>query len=69
MRLLSFDELRTEKGIPYTRQHIHRLIRAGRFPHPIKISGAANGVNAWDEHEIDAHLEACRAARDAGKAS
>jgi prophage regulatory protein len=67
-RLLSFPELRTEKGIHYTRQHIHRLIRAGRFPKPIKLSGLSNGVNAWPEDEIDQHLERCRIARD-GKAS
>jgi len=67
MRLLSFPELRTEKGVRYSRQHLHRLVKAGKFPRPIKISGAANGANAWDEDEIDQHLETCRAARDSSE--
>lgn len=67
MRLLSFGELKSEKGIRFSRQHVHRLIRAGRFPPPIKPSGMAGGANAWPEDEIDRHLEACRAARDTAK--
>jgi prophage regulatory protein len=64
MRLLSFPQLRTEKGIAYSRQHIHRLIQAGKFPRPLKLGGMEGGANAWPEDEIDRHLEACRAARD-----
>ena len=29
MKLLGFDELRTMKGIAYSRSHIYRLIAAG----------------------------------------
>jgi prophage regulatory protein len=64
MRLLSFPQLRTEKGIDYSRQHIHRLIRAGKFPRPIKLSGMEGGANKWLEDEIDRHVEACRTGRD-----
>jgi prophage regulatory protein len=60
MRLLVFKELKTIKGIPYTRQHIHRLIKDGRFPKPFKPNGSSCGVNAWDESVIDQHQEDCR---------
>jgi prophage regulatory protein len=65
MRLLSFEELRTVKGIRYSRQHIHRLMKSGRFPRPVKLSGSASGVNAWCEPEIDEHIQRCMAERDA----
>jgi predicted DNA-binding transcriptional regulator AlpA len=62
MRLLIYENLRSEKGIPYTRSHIWRLCKAGKFPQPIKLT--PNGVNHWPEPEIDAHIETCAAARD-----
>jgi prophage regulatory protein len=54
-KLLSFAELKSAKGIPFSRQHIHRLVSAGQFPQPIKLGLA---TNAWLENEIDAWLEA-----------
>jgi prophage regulatory protein len=54
MRMLSRIELKTKKGIPFSRQHIHRLIAAGKFPPPCKIG---ENTNAWPEHEIDQYLE------------
>jgi prophage regulatory protein len=50
-KLLSQRELKEQKGIPFSRQHIHRLVKAGRFPAPIKVGDA---TNAWIESEIDA---------------
>ena len=35
MRLLIFRELKTVKGIPYSRQHVYRLVKLGRFPRPL----------------------------------
>jgi predicted DNA-binding transcriptional regulator AlpA len=64
-RLLSFPELKTRKGIKYSRQHVARLVKAKRFPAPIKPSGLPTGENAWFDDEIDAHLKACAAARSA----
>ena len=61
MRLLSMPELRTLKGISYSKAHIHRLIGAGKFPRPIKLG---ENRNAWIETEIDAHIEAKIAERD-----
>jgi prophage regulatory protein len=54
-KLLSFPELKSEKGIPFSRQHVHRLVSAGEFPPPIKLGAA---TNAWLENEIDAWLKA-----------
>jgi len=61
MRLLDLDGLR-EKGIKFSRQHIHRLIRKKRFPKPVKIG---ENTNAWPEIEIDQYIEKCIANRDA----
>lgn len=60
MRLLVFKELKTIKGIPYSRQHIYRLIKDGRFPKPFKPNGGLCGVNAWDELAIDQYQEDCK---------
>ena len=58
-RLLTFKEIETLKGITYTRQHIDRLEKAGKFPKRIKIGARVY----WYEHEIDEyvlrHAEAC----------
>jgi prophage regulatory protein len=51
-RLLTFPELKPLKGIPYTRQHLARLEKAGKFPARVQIG--ANRVG-WLESEIDAH--------------
>jgi len=55
-----------EKGIRYSRQHLHRLILAGKFPKPVKIG---DNRNAWIEAEVDAYIAARIAQRDAGKAA
>jgi prophage regulatory protein len=51
-----------EKGIRFSRQHIHRLIKANKFPRPAKIG---TNTNAWPEQEIDQYLRDCIAKRDA----
>jgi prophage regulatory protein len=60
-RILSLSELKSKKGIPFSRQHVHRLVKLGRFPRPIKVGEATNG---WLESEIDAWLVAKIAERD-----
>lgn len=59
MRLLQEDGLQA-KGIPFTRSHLHRLIRSGKFPAPVKIG---DNRNAWVEEEIDAYIAERVAAR------
>lgn len=65
MKFLGFNDLR-EKGIPWTRQHTHRLISAGKFPKPVKIG---ENTNAWPEPEIDQYLKDRIAERDAAAAA
>jgi predicted DNA-binding transcriptional regulator AlpA len=62
-RILTFRELKPRKGWPYSRQHTHRLIRAGRFPRPRKLPGGGL-FNIWDEDVIDAFLASITDADD-----
>jgi len=50
MRLLDFKDLRSQKGIPYTRRHLQRKVAAKEFPQPISLS---THRIAWVEEEID----------------
>lgn len=61
MKLLAMDELKSAKGIPYSRAHLWRLIKSGQFVAPIKLG--ANRV-AFIEAEIDAWIEARTTERD-----
>jgi prophage regulatory protein len=60
-RLLSYEELKPQKDIPYSRPHLHRLIKAGKFPRPIKLG---ENRNAWIESEVDEYIESRIAARE-----
>ena len=62
MRVLRFKDLKPMKGIPWTRVHINRLEKAGKFPRRIRLGG--NTVT-YDENEIDEFLAARAAERDA----
>ena len=55
MRLLTFTELQRQKGIPYCRDHLRRLVKAGQFPRPIELG--ARRI-AWAEDEIRASRRA-----------
>jgi len=66
--LIDYEGLR-RKGITFSRIHLWRLVRAGRFPAPIKPSGDPNGRNAWDEAEIDQHIADRKAERSGGQAA
>ncbi len=59
MRLLRFPELKSRKGINWSRVHITRLEKLGKFPRRIQVG--ANTV-AWSEEEIVAMLAAKAAA-------
>jgi prophage regulatory protein len=60
-RLLDRDGL-SQKGIKYSRGHLHRLIAAGLFPKPLKIG---KNRNCWLESEVDDFIEKKVAERDA----
>lgn len=52
MQFLAFGDLKSV-GVPFSRQYLHRLIRSGRFPRPVKLGGAG-GVNYWLPEEVEA---------------
>lgn len=54
MRVLSFDELESRKGIKLSREQIRRKRKEGTFPEPLAVG--KNSV-AWLESEIDAWIE------------
>jgi predicted DNA-binding transcriptional regulator AlpA len=54
MNILSRRDLAEKKGIPWSREHIHRKVKAGEFPAPFKLT--SRGLNYWDEAEIDQWL-------------
>jgi prophage regulatory protein len=62
-RALRYPQLKTEKGVPFTRQYLGRLEKADKFPHHIRLGG--NTV-AWLEHEIDQWLDERARSRGSG---
>jgi prophage regulatory protein len=54
MRLLSFADLNTEKGLGLSRERIRKMRKAGTFPEPLAVG--ENSV-AWREDEIDEWIE------------
>ncbi len=61
-KLLGFDEVRNHKGIAFSRAHIYRLIKDGKFPKPVRLG--ENRV-AFVADEIDAWINERIAERDA----
>lgn len=60
MKLLDPEGLEA-KGIRFCDTHLWRLIRAGKFPKPVKIGNR----NHWVESEIDDYINGMVAERDA----
>jgi prophage regulatory protein len=58
-RLLRLSQVIDKTG--YSGASIWRLVRAGRFPKPVKLVGSR--AVAWLEDEIDALIDKARAAR------
>jgi prophage regulatory protein len=61
--MLAFHDL-ADRGVRFSRMHVDRLERLGKFPKRVKIG--ANSV-AWIESEIDAWVDEKIAARDIPK--
>ena len=59
-RLLPWEAVRAR--IPFTRQHLSRLEKAGLFPRRVQVGGQRV---AWLESEVDAWIEARAAERQA----
>ena len=63
-RLISFDRLKEEKGLPHSRRQLERLGKEKAFPMPLKLGPAPNARIAWLESEIDDRIAAAEARRD-----
>jgi prophage regulatory protein len=59
--LIPYRDLKA-KGIPYSKPHIWRLEQAGKFPKRVPVGPSRY---AYVESEIDDHVAALIAARDA----
>ena len=55
MRILRYQQLKAEKGIPFSREHIRRLELAGRFPKRIRLADGGD-FYGYLETEIDDYL-------------
>jgi len=66
MRILSFEDLRSEKGIPYSKVHLWRLERDGKFPKRVPLSQSRHG---WLDSEINEWITARMAKRDGMEAA
>lgn len=53
-----------DRGINYSKSQRNRLIKAGRFPAPVKPGG---GRALWVEREIDAYIQALINQRDSAQ--
>lgn len=53
-RLITERQLKEDKGVPYSRQHIAVLVSNGEFPKPIRLSARRK---AWLEEDIDRWIE------------
>jgi prophage regulatory protein len=53
VRLLTFPELESRKGITYSRQYVDRLEARGQFPQ--RVQTGPNSI-AWIEREVDAWI-------------
>ncbi len=60
LRLATYDRLKPDFGIPFSRMHIRRLVNAGRFPAPIRVGGRSI---AWLTSELDAYISRAADAR------
>jgi len=64
MQLVSFEDLK-DMGIPFSTQHLNRLIKSGDFPKAIKLGPARNSRKAWLKADIDEWINDRIASRDA----
>jgi predicted DNA-binding transcriptional regulator AlpA len=59
-RALTFEQLKPEKGVPYTRQWLSQLEKDGEFPRRFRVGQRV----LWLEDEIDRWLEQHAAQRE-----
>ena len=54
MRFLLYENLRMDKGIPYSDRQLKRLEAKGTFPKRVPIAGGS--IKGWPEVVIDEHI-------------
>ena len=62
VRVLTQQDLKDKKGIPWGREQLRRRVQNGTFPPP--FNSPDSQLNLWLENIIDDYLEACAAGRD-----
>lgn len=62
MVFLRFSDLKVQKGLPWSRMHIDRLEKAGKFPRRVRLSSK---TVAWSEDEVDSFMQEKLAERGA----
>jgi predicted DNA-binding transcriptional regulator AlpA len=55
LRFLTYEDLRTKKGIPYSDRQLRRLEAKGTFPKRVPLGGGS--IKGWPESIIDEHFE------------
>ena len=63
MRILRHQQLQTEKGICFSREHLRRLELSGKFPKRIRLAEGGD-FYGYVEAEVDAYLASRAAARE-----
>jgi predicted DNA-binding transcriptional regulator AlpA len=53
-KFVRFREL-PEYGVKYSRSHIQHLVKAGKFPAPIKLDGGHSAAIVWAEGDLIAY--------------
>ena len=66
MRIITFKELKSVKGIPFSREHIRRLEADGKFPKRVRLAPGGD-YYGYVEKEIDEYLVARAADRVNGR--
>jgi predicted DNA-binding transcriptional regulator AlpA len=54
MRFLTYQDLVSEKGVPYSNRQLKRLEAKGKWPKRVPLAGGA--IKGWVDAEIDKHL-------------
>jgi prophage regulatory protein len=61
VKILSYEALRADKGVLYSKAHLWRLERDGKFPKRVALGQSRHG---WLDSEIDDWIEQRAAERE-----
>ena len=66
MKLLAYDDLKSAKGIGYSKTQLWRLEKRDAFPKRVALGAGRHG---WAEHEVDEWIAGRIKARDDHRAA